>query len=233
MRNVSKDKYLVAGAITFGVFLLGLFLGLVIEGQRVEMIKDLYALNKVEFSSSQLQYDYFNSLQDNEACPVMFKAFDANLESLDNARIKLDNYARNSKLSDEQFDLLKRQYQIEQLKYWMLTKSARTVCNQSLVRILYFYSTEEDCPKCSNQEFILNYLRSRYKENLLIFAIDSQFTQEPFIPLLLQRYNVSIYPSLVVEDNTMHGFTDKDDILSELCILDHEHFECENAPQDY
>lgn len=63
----------------------------------------------------------------------------------------------------------------------------------------------------------MTYLKKRLDDKLLIFALDSQYEDEPMIDILKTRYSVSIYPTLIIGDVKYEGYTAKDDILNEIC----------------
>ena len=119
MRDYRKTRYLFAGLITIAIFALGLMLGFVVEGKRVTTVKTLFDTQRTEFASSQLQYSYVSSLNSQEACPAIYTIFFNNIKNLDETAHRLESYVKDSKLNDENFAVLKREYTIEQLRYWL------------------------------------------------------------------------------------------------------------------
>jgi thiol-disulfide isomerase/thioredoxin len=219
MRQMNKTRYIVAAAITIGIFLLGLMLGFVVEGKRLTYVQDLLQQERSEFSSSQLQYSYVSTLNSQDACPAIYSIFYNNLRNLDATATRLETYAKDSRINDASFIDLKRDYTIEQLRYWLLSKQARDVCKEDLVRVLYFFSTDTECPDCANQAFVLDYLKHKYGDKVLIFSIDANFEQEPMISILKQQYNISKYPTLIVENQKIDGFSSREDLETNLCGL--------------
>lgn len=217
MRELNKTRYVAAGIITIAIFLLGLMLGLVTEGKRITYVQDLFDRQRAEFSSSQLQYAYVSSLNSQDACPAMYDVFFNNVKNLDETAHRLETYVKDSKLNDESFNVLKREYTIEQLRYWLLSKQARELCNQDVVRVLYFYSDDAQCADCNNQAFILDYLKKLLGDRLLIFSLDATFEQEPMIGILKTQYNITEYPTLIVEDTLVSGLSSRDELLTNLC----------------
>lgn len=219
MRHMQISRYVLAGIITLGIFLLGLMIGLVVEGKRIAYVQDLYQEQRVEFSSSQLQYSYISTLNTQDACPAIYSIFYNNLEKLDETSKKLQAYAKDSRINDDTFNVLKREYTIEQLKYWLLSRQTREQCNEDVVRVLYFFSTDEQCPECGEQAFVLDYLKKIYGEKLLIFSIDGTFESEPMVQILKQQYRIENYPTLIVEYQKLEGFSSREDLQPILCGL--------------
>lgn len=217
MRNLSKDKYIIAGIITLGVFLLGLFLGLAIEGKRVNYIESLGRKQNLDFSSLQVQYAFIDQLSQEKNCLAVQKTFEHNINSLESTRIRLENFDRDATLNKNELDLLKNEYLLAQIRYWLLAERTRKLCGADIVTLLYFFSDEGECPECEKQAFVLTYLKKLFKDKLLIFSFDSKFESEPMIPLLKNTYNVTNYPTIVIEGKPKSKFQDKNAILEEIC----------------
>ena len=217
MRSLSKDKYIIAGAITLGIFLLGLFLGLAIEGKRVNYIESVSRRQNLDFSSLQLQYAFIDQLSQEKNCLAVQNTFEQNINNLESTRIRLENFDREATLNKNELDLLKNEYLLAQIRYWLLAERTRDVCGADIVNVLYFFSDEKECHDCERQAFVLTYLKKKFKDKLLIFSFDSKFESEPLIPLLKKTYNVSMYPTIVIEGKPKIQFQDKDTILKEIC----------------
>jgi hypothetical protein len=215
-RPVSKARYVAAAVITAVIFLLGMFVGLTVEGKRVNMMQDVYVEQQINFASSQMQYNYLQSSGELN-CPAVYTVFYNNIKDLDSARVRLENYRQNSKINTESFELLKREYTLEEVRYWMLAEQAQKTCKQDIVRVLYFYGTDEQCPACGKQGFVLDYLKKLFGDKILIFALDANLN-EPMINVLMRQFNVTSFPGVVVEtDMSSNGYVDKDTLLSVVC----------------
>ena len=217
MRKVSKDKYIIAALITAGIFTLGLLLGLVIEGKRVSYIEEVSKGQNLDFSSLQLQYAYIDQLSQENNCEAVSKTFEKNIENLETTRLRLENFDDKARLNKLEFDLLKREYTLAQIRYWLLAKKTKELCGDDIVTILYFFSDEEECSQCDNQAFVLTYLKKRFEEKLLIFSFDSKFTEEPLINILKTTYDISTFPTIVIEGEKYEGMTKTEEVLEEIC----------------
>ncbi|RMF55529.1 hypothetical protein D6745_02005 [Candidatus Woesearchaeota archaeon] len=219
MRTYNKKRYFLAFVLTVAVFLFGLLLGLVIEGKRVAYIEDKTKAQNLEFSSLQLQYQYIDQLSREENCEAVTKTFNEYIKTLEEARIRLENYKEDATLRSQEFDLLWRDYTIAQLRYWLLAKRTKEICDEDYVTVLYFYSTKKECPDCEEQAFVLTYFKKLLKDKILIFALDSNFEQEPMISILKKTFEVSTYPTIVVQDEKFEGLVDKKELKEVLCSL--------------
>lgn len=218
IRTISTKKYIMAAIITIGIFSFGLLLGLVIEGKRVTYIESISKQQNLEYSSLQLQYAFMDQLSKEENCEAVLKTFESNIKNLESARKRLEEFNDNSKITKEDFNSLKREYVLAQVRYWLLARRTKNLCKTEISTILYFYSNDAECPDCGKQAFVLDYLKKLFKDKLLIFSFDAQQQDEPMIPILKHTYNITKYPALVIEENRFEGLMDKRMILKEICL---------------
>lgn len=131
---------------------------------------------------------------------------------------RLETYSNNEKINQDEFDRLKRNHVLSQLRYWMLADDIQKTCPQlEIATVLYFYGTEESCPDCEKQSFVLDYVKRLFKQNVLIFAFNAEETHEKTIDLLLSSYNMTTLPGIIVNDKIYNGFTDSDIVISDVC----------------
>lgn len=217
MREVSKRRYVLAGILTALVFVLGLLLGFVIEGKRVGLVQDVANEAKVDIGSLQLQYAFIEELAQVGNCAAFEKVFDKNLENLETARIKLANYQLDATVNRQEFELLQRNYIISQVEYLLLSMKAKNLCKSDVVNIIYFFSKE--CDTCDDQSFLLTFTKQKLGERLFIFGFDTSFGKEPLLKLMISTYNVTAYPTIIIEDQKHVGFMAKGNLTSTICGL--------------
>lgn len=217
VRSISRGKYLLAAVITVTIFLLGMFLGLVVESKRLGYMQDIASRQKLEFGSLQLQYQYISELAQEKSCPAILATFEEYMNTLVEAQERLENYEKEARIDRDEFRLLKQEYTQAELNFWLLSKKVKKVCEKEIVTVIYFYSADEICAECEEQSFILSYLKEVFREKLMVFAIDETLDIEPMVTILKETYGIEKYPSVIVEDTVFHGFTDNQEILDEIC----------------
>ena len=215
-RKISYRVYFVAAVITAAIFLLGLTLGFVVEGKRINYAQDMIDAQQIEFTSSQLQYNYLNTLTSKSDCPTVYEIFYGNMQNLDKIAYKLEQYAQESQINEATFTQLRRQYALEQIRYWLFSGQTGEACGSDFVRLLYVYSNDQKCPDCEQQQFVLGYLKKKFGQKLLIFSLDETL-EEPMIAILKKQYNITEFPTLIVEDKKITGLASKDNLLKEVC----------------
>ncbi len=216
-RKISTSKYVVAAIITSVIFLFGLTLGLVVEKSQVSFIERQVKWQQTEFSSLQTQYLYLEQLARDKDCTGIGHTFERAVKNLDESRVRLESFEQHAKVSKEDFDLLRRDYAIAQIRFWLLSERKTELCGGDAVSVLYFYSTKEECPECENQAFVLTYLKKKFDGQILIFSLDGKDSEEPLVDLLKDTYGIDTYPSVVVGNITFRGFTSKEKLLGEVC----------------
>jgi thiol-disulfide isomerase/thioredoxin len=216
-RKISKNKYGIALLITITVFTLGLLLGLVIDSKRVDLITFKDQEQRLDLQSLQLQYQFADQFADQRDCSALVKTFDNNIRTLEKTRQRIETYQKDTSLNDKEFDLLKREYTIAQLNYWMLYTKSQRICNLDSATILYFFADTETCSTCDSQAIVLTWLKHKFDTDLLTFVFDGKYDKEPMVTLLKAVYNITEYPTLVVGNETIVGFQSRKVLLHKIC----------------
>ena len=218
MRKINKRFYGLAGIITIIIFLFGLSLGILIESERVNYVEGNRNYEKVEYESLQVQYLYLSYLSTSgrgESCEAFAATLNQYIKRTDDTRIKLEDYIAKGNVYTEEFRLLKREYIQSQMNYWILAMKTKELCKTDYVTVLYFHST--DCPDCANQGYVLDYMKKLFDDRLLVFAFDTNFTEEPMIDLLKSTYHIEKTPTVIIENDTYEGFVSKDTLMKSVC----------------
>ena len=212
----SKNKYFAAGVATLIVFVLGILLGIVIDQKKYEYVMGLTMEQDVEFNSLQVQYLYLDNIGGPNSCKVIEQTLENNLRMFQPILERLIDYEENKQYNNE-YELLKRKYLLANIRYDLLAQRSKAECGTDLVRVLYFYNS--DCKICGDQGFLLSTFKDSLEDKLLVFPIDMDFTQEPILSVLSTQYDVTEFPTLVIEDTKYVGFQDKASLISKICPL--------------
>lgn len=215
-RKLSRNKYIIAGIITFIVFVLGVFAGLFIESQRLGFTTKTLTQQKVDTGSLQLQYVYLNTLNLEENCGAVKKIFDDNLKTLDQSMKRVQTYTEGSTVDEEEFKLLSREFVLEQIKYWLLANQVKETCGFDIISVLSFFN--KNCDNCETQTFILEYLKKVFGEKFLLFHFNVEI-EEPMISTLLIQYNITTYPTIIIEGKKFEGLIGRDNLTEIVCDM--------------
>lgn len=215
-RTLSINRYIAAFVITLIIFFLGFVIGVFVDKIRADYTTSVIEQQKIESDSLQLQYFYLTAQNITENCPALRTIFNTNLNSLENAFSRLSNYKNRAVYKKDKFSLNYRQYALEEIKYWTLSDKIKASCKEDIVRILFFFTL--DCDECVTQGFVLDYFKKLLGDKLLVFSFNSKLAEEePLINTLIAQFNITKYPSLVIEDQRIEEFNDRDTLNRQIC----------------
>ena len=201
----------------FCFFIIGILIGSQLTSERVKFLQESATEQAIDFESLQAQYLYVSFTNDNRSCAAVEQTFEANVEQLEDTRKQLEEFIKSSQFNQESYNQLKRRYIISQVRYYLLAKSTQEICERDIVTLFYFFSEDSNCSDCTNQGTVLTYLKRLFKDKLLVFSFDGTFEEEPFIPILKKVYNVTEFPTVIVENQELHGLQNRDTLLEEIC----------------
>src|SRR3989344_1811364 len=205
-----KRRYLIAMIITLAFFLVGIFIGSLLTDTRIKSVEESSSNQRMDFESLQTQYLFLSFLNQQGNCKAVEETLNKNILNLITTQERLENYEKQAKSNYNDFINLKRSYSLAEIKYWLLLKNTQNICDRDVVTVLYFYDSDANCPKCRTQGFILSYLKKIFNERLLIFSFDGEFKDEPIIEIIKKSYNITTYPSIVINDDSFSGLQTND-----------------------
>jgi len=199
----------VLSAIIFGA---GVFVGYVTNREKLSALETNIGdiVNDVE--NFQLQFLFFDVLGENATCPLL----GSTLSSINKKSYEIGSRLESgvSDLSgDTNYVSTKLEYSRLLVSYWLLAEKLKKTCETKISTVIYFYS--KDCSSCSDQAFVLNYMKNNYGSRLLVFALDADIG-EPSVDTLKSYYKIITYPSLIINGVKHEGFVPQDELLSVL-----------------
>ena len=215
-RTISKDKYIVAGIITFLIFALGLTLGFIIEDHRYNLVEEVNLEQDVNYLSLQLQYIYLTSFSTQDNCPILDTTLKSAVKDLSDSLSEVIAFEEEKDISETRRKSTTRRYVLDNLRYWLLARESQQRCQLDIVPILYFYATE--CPSCPNQGTILSYFKNLFGEKVLVFPINLDLLyEEPMIEIVVKQFEVKKYPTIIINDKKYEGVVRKDKLQALIC----------------
>jgi len=217
-RTLSLSRILVALIIAALIFCLGVALGFLLDGQRIQWMQYQSQQQKSDYESLQWQYLFLTSSTDkNQTCVVLQAALEKSIVDLGASLDKIQSYKKESQINQEDYDVIERLYLINNLNYWLLASKTKKECGEDYITILYFFS-EKSCPSCPDQGVILTYYKKMYQEKLLVFPINLDMeSQEASLGILKSIYNITMLPSITVEDKKYEGVVSKEELGKIIC----------------
>ena len=215
-RIISKDKYVLAGVITFLIFSLGLTLGFIINDHRYNVIEEVNMEQDVKYLSLQLQSLYLSTFSDYDNCPTLAATLRDSVEDLSDSLSEVIAFEEDANVPDTRQKVVMRRYILDNVRYWLVARENKVKCDIDVVPILYFYST--DCPSCPNQGTILTYFKKLFGEQVLVFPINLDFrSEEPMVEIMMSQYEVSKFPTVVIDNKKYEGVVRKEQMQQIIC----------------
>lgn len=218
-RQISTNRMITAGVITFLIFALGMLLGMVMDYERVQYMENQYFEHELDYRSLQLQFSFLSSVEDegDKACAAFEGAIKGAVAELSDSLEQVEQYQELSRTQRKDYEQIERRYILDNIRYWLIMRETKDFCPNDRLSILYFYSAD-DCPNCPDQGVILTYFKKRFGEQLLVFPINIDVADdEPVIEVIKSTFNITAYPSIVVGETPFTGVVSKEELAPIIC----------------
>lgn len=217
-RKINRSKYLAVGFITLLIFMLGMSFGIVWDSKRVQYVQEINEQRDLDYQSLQFQYLFASSLEEKESsCGALLVTLEESVKSLAETLNRLTNFEKESTFNNEQYVKLERAYILDNLRYWLFAEKVRKICEKDIVTVLYFH-TKYGCGECLDQGTILTHYKTIFGDRLLVYPIDSEIkASEPSIVMIESRYNITTYPTIVIENEKYEGLVGTEELKKLIC----------------
>jgi len=207
--------YLVSALISLIIFSTGIYFGIFISKEKIEFLKTNLEDIKIMQEDTSLQFSLISMLG-NKSCALISYELNKAISTAANLGDKVSKYGVDEKVIDPSFESLKKDYTITLIKYWVLLEKMRNDCNRTdFITILFFYSNK-NCRECKAQGLVLDYMKSQYPENFMVFALDSDLDIN-VVNIIKNIYEVKTVPTLVINNKRFDGLVKAEDLKALLC----------------
>lgn len=208
-RKLSYDIYAVAFILSLLTFLAGIYLGGIVNQSNFENING--EVSAVSQRVSSMQVLMLADSNSSSYCPLYLSelaSIDAEVERLG---YKLTYLEDTKQAYDPE---VKRRYFALEAESYLLSKKARSACSDNSTLLINFYSNKA-CDICKKQgEQILSARDQLLAENRMIklFSFDGDLGS-PVADAFKVEYNVTIYPSVIINGKTYPGYHSAAEII--------------------
>jgi len=224
-KRLDKEILIYTIIISSLLFFGGVFIGYNINMDRLSDIqKEINNVNS-DVDNFQLQFLFFDVLGENATCPLLKDTLaNINKKSYEIGS-KITLAGQEGKIQDySEQDNLIEEYSRVSVSYWLLANKMKASCESNATTILFFISKECDnkIPNpCDDQGYVLTYYKEKFGNDLLVFTL-SEDVEEASVHVLKDFYNITEYPTMIVEGDKYENFVSK----AELGIILCEHGMC-------
>ncbi len=219
------NVYITALIITIIVFILGLLLGLSVERYILSGITKKTSSIENSIQEIELELLYFQWLNSTDSCDFLREIARKTNNKLDSLADQLSGYStKNILFTKNDVKNIKSKYTSLLIKDWLLQEKIKKDCDANVVSVIYFYSTE-GCYDCITQGEVLTLLKNKFKDKLMVFPLDVGLKSD-MVNILMSRFNVTLTPTVVVNNNKYDGIISKTQLESIICSELPEIAEC-------
>lgn len=164
--SIDWKKYLFAFAITAIIFATALYASNYFGQKKIAEIRSIQDQIAIDILSTETQFSLLEELSCSEVTGGSVLS-----RELGDLEEKLASTEQDRGAGDQAVLILKKYYSLLEIKDYMLMQRIAEKCRKTPVSIIYFYSTEKDCPDCERQGYVLTHLRETYPE-LRVYSFD-------------------------------------------------------------
>ncbi len=212
---VDKEIYIITFLVGTAIFVLGFYIGGVINQPRINEIKSQNDLLAIKLENINLGMKILESMNNSKmSCDYITEQ----LNEAEKERLKIvDELQRTEEIDEGKFDITKRKYTLSLVNIWLLSIERNKLCGRKYPTVLYFYSIGSEA--CREQGKILDhivYLYRKRNETLTVLSFDKDFDM-PIIKLLVNDLNVTQSPTIIIGNKRFVGLTSENKIMDYLC----------------
>ncbi len=189
-------------ALTIVVFIIGLYLGVVLEDSRLDKIENYY----LESEISLMDILSLNNLIEGSGVSCEHLK-DANFELVDRVyeeAVLLEEYERTGRLSEQINDFHKK-YDVLRTYLWIDAIQIRERCDNFNTVIYVYNNSEEDLAIKAKQNVwsnILYDLKEAERKNVLLISLDVG-SDLVSLNALLENYTIQDYPVVIINEEVV------------------------------
>ncbi len=212
-----KRNYFVfvqALLITIVVFIVGFYVGISVEGSRLNQVNSYYTQSE----TSLVDILALNNLVGSKtvSCQELVESNKNLLDKVYQDATLLSQYEESGKLTNNLKDLHTK-YDVLRTYLWINSINIKKECpSTNFSTIVYLYThDEQDLSKKAEQNVwskLLLDIKNEYNNVLLIpIAEDSNSTS---LNIMLKKYNVTSFPSVIVNENKVfYGIPERSEVV--------------------
>lgn len=202
--KINWRVYITAAIITLIIFSLGIGLGFMISNEKYDIMKT--DLDNIQLQQKDIETEMMltSSLGANSCKTLNYEIEKTATQSAELGQEV--SYYDNEIIKNQDIYTIKRYYIINLIQLWSYWELFKKNCNSSVNTVLYFYSIK-NCDDCQAQGFVLSYLKDKYPDKIMTFALDKDEDMYS-LNLIKNTYNITLSPTLIINNKKYEGLKD-------------------------
>ena len=206
-RKLSISIYAGAFVISLAIFILGIYIGTLIDSSNIELLSE--EVSSISGRMASLQVLLLGG--DNESfCPVYTSELSEMDREIEDIGYKLSFLEDERNVYDAE---LKKKYFLLEAQSYLLSQKAQELCGDDSTLLINFYSNK-DCDRCREQGTEVLKARDTLASegiSLKLFSFDGELGS-PVAEAFEDQYGISTYPSIVINEQTYSGFRSSEEL---------------------
>ena len=201
-------RYITVFIITLVLFLGAFYLSGKLANKKIDQIREIQEKISLDILSTETRYALLGA----SSCDHIV----ANQDFEEELNGELNDLARRVKFMESQVSLtnpdliqVKEQYNLFQIKDYLLREELNKRCGEKIISILYFH--EADCKDCKKESVVLDELAYNFPE-VRIYWLDKDL-KTPAMETLVSIFNIKSAPALIMNDKRYDGFQELDTLI--------------------
>lgn len=219
---MDSKKYTITFVITVLIFGTALYISNSLNERKIATVRDVESRVSLEILASETQFNLLEETSCKNITPSGFLS-----RELGSLGERL-SYAEAQGFRKSDVESLKQSYFLLEIKDYLLMKKVTEKCGNPPTFILYFYSSDGDCPECDTMGAVLTELRNRYP-SLRVYSFDYHFDLEAIRTLIEINKIENRLPALMIGGETYYGLRTVDELLTEVPALKKMQTEAQKA----
>jgi len=200
MQN-SKKSFLYALIFTIVVFLIGFYLGYLMEINRADKIKEILLNSELNLLDEQLRNRIVS--QENLSCSLAKESVFNFADKIYKEAMLMEEYDAKSQFTNE-IRLLHRRYDVLRMMLWLESSEIRKKCGENTyhsVIYLYNYAEERRDNRAKQAAFsrILEDLKRNNPSEILLIPLSANQNLDSIV-LMTKVLSVKEIPSIIIDD---------------------------------
>lgn len=209
-RKVSLHIYVGAFILSLAIFIIGVYIGYLIDSSNLQNINSEIA--SISDNVSSTEFMLMSEGNSSAFCPVYISNLDAIDQNVEMVGYKLSYLEDEKAIYDNES---KKNYFILEGESYLLSEKVKALCGDKSILLINFYSNS-NCQTCKGEGTEILRSRDQLAQNgtsIKLFSFDGDLGS-PVADAFKAQYNVTSYPTIVINDQTYTGYKTSDQIES-------------------
>jgi len=211
MLKSQKHVFWEALLVTILIFTIGIFLGIMLEGNRINTINEYYAQSEISLMDMLIFQDLVKS--NDTSCDLLIESNIDFADKIYNEAILLSKYD-NEQLT-KGAELAQKRYALLRTLLWMNTIKTQEKCQNNFNSAIYLYDyTTDDLAKKAEQkvwEKILQDLKEELGQEVILIpiAVDQDFIS---LNSIIETYQIKQLPAIIINGKKITEISTTEDL---------------------